>query len=70
VRARIPGLGTLSLTASPDYRRLWIWSMKDRNFVCIEPAMNHYDGLADTPVIVAPGKALESWLSIGFEPEA
>lgn len=33
----IPGIGTLSLTFSPEMRHLQFWSQPEKDFVCIEP---------------------------------
>ena len=54
----IPGVGTLVLEASPAYERIWVWSQKDKDFICIEPVMRDPGGLADDPAMVAPGSTL------------
>lgn len=45
----IPNLGTLVIDASPLYKKIWIWSMPTKDFVCIEPVMRDAGGLVENP---------------------
>lgn len=55
----IPELGTVVMTASSEYRRIWIWSAEsDSNFICVEPFMRDKGGLANDPEMVQPGQTL------------
>ncbi|MBP6925450.1 MAG: hypothetical protein KBC22_00090 [Candidatus Pacebacteria bacterium] len=35
----IPNMGTLVLQLSPEYEKIWVWSMPEKDFICIEPVM-------------------------------
>jgi galactose mutarotase-like enzyme len=63
----IPELGTLVLTASPEYQRIWIWSMKDMDFICVEPVMRDSGGLVNNPELVQPGQTLAPEVKIELQ---
>ncbi|MCE9541736.1 hypothetical protein K8R03_04255 [Candidatus Kaiserbacteria bacterium] len=63
----IPSIGTLVLTASPEYRKVWIWSLPDKDFICIEPVMRDEGGLVRDPAYVEPGESLTGRFSIRLE---
>lgn len=46
----IPRVGTIELQLSPEFRRLWIWSLPDKNFVCVEPVMWDDGNIVRNPV--------------------
>jgi len=50
----IPTLGTLMIDVSPEYKKIWIWSMPGKDFVCIEPVMRDEGGLVDDPEKIKP----------------
>jgi len=50
----IPGLGTLIIDASPEYQKIWIWSLPGKDFICIEPVMRDVGGLVNDPEILKP----------------
>lgn len=50
----IPGLGKIELELSQDYKRFWVWSMKNKDFVCVEPVMNDSGGIVTNPTLVTP----------------
>ncbi|OGI95154.1 hypothetical protein A2917_00670 [Candidatus Nomurabacteria bacterium RIFCSPLOWO2_01_FULL_42_17] len=56
----IPGLGTLVIDASPEFRKIWIWSMPGKDFVCVEPVMRNKGGLVVDPEKVKPGETFHS----------
>ncbi len=66
-RVIIPELGTLVLDVSKEYRRIWIWSMKDRDFVCIEPVMRDAGGLVRDPELVPPGQSVRGRFNFRLE---
>jgi len=45
----IPNVGTLIIEASSEYQKIWVWSMKDKDFFCVEPVMRNKGGLVDDP---------------------
>ncbi len=55
LRITIPELGTLVMDVSPEYRKIWVWSMMNKDFVCIEPVMRDEGGLVNDPELVPPG---------------
>lgn len=53
----IPWIGTIELQLSPEFRRLWIWSLDGRDFVCVEPVMWDDGNIVQNPMRVpARGK--------------
>ena len=60
----IPSVGTLIIDASPEYKRIWIWSLPGKDFVCIEPVMRDKGGLVDDPEKIQPGTTLDSKVNI------
>jgi galactose mutarotase-like enzyme len=49
IEVTIPNLGTLVIDVSPEYKKIWVWSMSDKDFVCIEPVMRNKGGLVEDP---------------------
>ncbi|XOU94307.1 MAG: hypothetical protein ACNFW9_05700 [Candidatus Kerfeldbacteria bacterium] len=61
----IPELGTIVMTASSEYKRIWVWSASaDANFFCVEPVMRDKGGLVDDPEIIKPGETLSPKMNI------
>lgn len=61
----IPELGTVVITASPEYRRIWIWSAgPDSNFICVEPMMRDKGGLVNNPEMIQPGQTIAPRIKI------
>jgi galactose mutarotase-like enzyme len=56
------------VSASPEYRRWVIWTLRSKDFVCLEPwtaagdALNTGDGL----IVLSPGEAHELWTEIAL----
>jgi galactose mutarotase-like enzyme len=50
----LPEEGTLVIDASPEYKKIWVWSMENQDFVCIEPVLRNKNGLIDDPEMVKP----------------
>ena len=67
IRVTIPSLGVLTLTASPEYQRIWIWSLPGKDFLCIEPVLRDVGGLVSDPQIVFPGETFSAQLNIKLE---
>ncbi len=67
---RIPGHGTLTLHVSVEFKKIWVWSLPDEDFICVEPVMRDVNGIATDPELVAPGASVVGTLSIQFAPEA
>lgn len=54
----IPELGTLIFTIDKEYKKIWVWSMPDKDFVCIEPVMHDKGGIILEPTIIKPKESL------------
>ena len=67
MRIILPTIGTLSLTASREYKQLWVWAKPDSDFICIEPVMRDEGGIVNDPHMIAPGESLNAKLSIRLE---
>lgn len=60
IEVNIPSLGTLIIDASAEYRKIWIWSMPGKDFICIEPVMRNKNGLIDDPEKIKPGQTFSA----------
>lgn len=63
----IPALGVLIIDASIEYKKIWIWSLPGKDFVCIEPVMRNIGGLVDDPEKVRPGSTLSASININLK---
>lgn len=63
----IPGLGNIELELSEDYKRFWVWSMKDKDFVCVEPVMKDSGGIVTNPTLVAPWETNMNFMKISLK---
>lgn len=62
----IPGIGDIHIEVSHDFQRLWIWSLPEKNFVCIEPVMGDSWTLVEAPVLVPPNSEHTSFMKISL----
>lgn len=67
LRIVIPSIGTLIMDVSPEYKKIWVWSLPDKDFVCIEPVMRDVGGLVKDPEMVAPGQTLSAKVNFRLE---
>lgn len=67
LRVEIPGLGTLILDVDATYKKIWVWSQPDKDFVCIEPVMRDSGGLVNDPERIKPGQRLSARLNLRLE---
>ncbi len=67
LRVKIPSLGILVLTISKEYRKIWVWSMTDKDFICIEPVMRDKGGLVTDPEMVQPGETFSASMNVRLE---
>lgn len=65
----IPKLGTLVITASKEYKRIWGWSQAERDFVCVEPVMNDKGGIITNPEKIKPKEKHISKINILLKKE-
>jgi galactose mutarotase-like enzyme len=59
----IPSLGTLIIDVSPEYKKIWIWSIAGKDFICIEPVMRNAGGLIENPENIPPKETLHTRVS-------
>jgi galactose mutarotase-like enzyme len=63
----IPNLGVLVLQLSPEYEKIWVWSMPEKDFICIESVMRDEGGIVQSPCMIESGKSLELSFNIRLE---
>lgn len=63
---KMPDIGTLEFKVSSAYRRIWVWSLPEKDFICIEPAMRDQGGLVNDPAMVSPGSSISADLTISL----
>lgn len=54
-----PNQKIIKLNYSKEYEKLWIWSEKWKDFICIEPVYSNEQALLDNPKIVKKGESVE-----------
>lgn len=62
----IPSIGELFIKISKEYKKIWVWSLPDKDFICIEPMMGEVNGLIDKPTIIKPSQNLISSIEISL----
>jgi galactose mutarotase-like enzyme len=65
LETKIPTIGTLTINISPEYQRIWTWSIKGENFICIEPVMRDVNGLVENPEKIQPQNTFSA--SVNFK---
>jgi len=60
----IPTLGTLIIDISAIYKKIWIWSMPGKDFICIEPSMGIQNGIIDSPFMIELNGKFKAIMSI------
>ena len=60
----IPGVGNLVFNISPEYKRIWVWSMPGKDFICIEPVMRDKGGIISNPEMVKPDSKYSAKMNI------
>lgn len=66
---QIPDLGVLIFKISPEYKKIWVWSLSGKDFVCIEPVMRDKGGIITDPEIVKPHQKYSASLNVSFKKE-
>ncbi len=69
VEVVIPSLGTLVFNIGKEYKKIWVWSMPDKDFVCVEPVMRNKGGIIEDPEKVKPGETLSLKFNIELKEE-
>ncbi len=60
----IPGIGKLGLTFDSQFRNLWLWTEKDKWFVCIEPVVCHPSEWEEKALVLKYGENTRLQFSI------
>lgn len=67
----IPEVWEITLEVSEDYKNFWVWSLGEKqwekDFVCVEPVMNHPWGIVENPVMIDSGKTKHNWMKISLK---
>lgn len=66
IKFKIPWVGTIRMELSLDFKRLWVWSLPGKNFVCVEPVFWDEDTLITNPVIVAKWEKYTSFMKVSL----
>ena len=67
IQVMIPEIGTLQLDSSSRYKKFWVWSMKDMDFVCIEPTMGDEGAIVHNPFLLQAWQEREDFLEISLK---
>ncbi len=63
----IPEIGEITLELSADYKKFWVWSLPEKDFICVEPVMNHEAGIVTSPIFVAPWETNINFMKISLK---
>lgn len=63
----IPQLGTLVINPSAEYKKIWVWSQPEKDFICIEPMMRDKGGLTSDPEMISPGETFSMKVNYGLK---
>lgn len=66
MKISIPNHGTLVLKASREYQKIWVWSLPDKDFICIEPVLRDQGGIVINPENVSPLETYSTNFNISF----
>jgi galactose mutarotase-like enzyme len=67
VEVFVPSLGTLKINASIEYKKILVWSLPEKNFVCIEPVMRDDGGLVDDPEMIKSKGTFSSTVNFNLQ---
>jgi galactose mutarotase-like enzyme len=67
LEVKIPSLGTLILSISKEYQKIWVWSQEGKDFICIEPVMRDKGGIVIDPELIKPKETLTATYNITFK---
>lgn len=63
----IPSLWELTIEVSPEYKKFWVWSLPEKDFVCIEPVMEDEWWIVNNPIMVTKNKKNINFMKIYLE---
>lgn len=60
----IKNIWKITLKTSSEFKKFWIWSMKDKNFVCVEPVVWNEWNISKNPITIKSWDSFESFFEI------
>ena len=66
IKFYIPDVWEVCLELSRDYKKFWVWSLPDKNFVCVEPVMGDEWTIVRNPVLIAPGGINTNFMKVSL----
>jgi galactose mutarotase-like enzyme len=63
----IPGVGTIRMNVSEEYKKIWIWTQLNQDFICVEPVMRDVEGLTEDPELIEPGENILGRVNFSLE---
>ena len=69
VKIVIPGIGTINMDISEEYEKIWIWTERDKNFICVEPVMRDNDNgeIIGGPKMIKSGEKFSASVKYSLE---
>lgn len=67
LKIELPELGILTIDASVEYQKIWVWSLPEKDFICIEPIVREEGGLLSDPQMVGPGETFSGKVTFRLE---
>ncbi len=63
----VPSIGTFTLDMPKEYHKLWVWSLTDKDFICVEPIMRSEGGIIKDPEKIPPGETFSLKFNINLD---
>lgn len=57
----------INIKCSFDFKKFWLWSMENKNFVCVEPVVWDEGNISKNPIILKKWEILDSFFEIKLE---
>ncbi|MCK4592269.1 hypothetical protein KAT63_02380 [Candidatus Parcubacteria bacterium] len=69
IKIVVPGIGTINMDISEEYEKIWIWTKRDENFICIEPVMRDNDNgeIIGGPKMIKSGEKFSASVKYSLE---
>jgi len=67
LKIKIPWIWIITIEVSDEYRRLWIWTLPWKDFVCIEPVMWDPWNLEGNPVVISGFWVNRNFMKLSLE---
>lgn len=63
----IPLLGTVLINASSSYEKIWIWSLPEKDFICIEPMIGDIGDFINNPKTLKPKETFSAQVNFNLK---